>query len=223
LQADLINIHSTWCEPGAYRTICPTQEAYDSSLRSGMPAEKLVRMGFPTRRRFTDYARANPSPDYDGSRPLHCLMMSGGEGSGNLKRYAEILMRETNVHLTLICGRNEKLREALCDEFLPTYQDRMTILGFVTAVEQVMAANDVLIARGSPNSLMEGIVMNLPLIITGALPGQERDNPQLMAGHELGVICKQPEDLPALLDQLLADDRRQYLAIRAAAAGVPQF
>ena len=30
LQADIINIHRTWCEPGAFRTICPTQEAYDN-------------------------------------------------------------------------------------------------------------------------------------------------------------------------------------------------
>lgn len=216
LQADIINIHQTWCEPGAYRTICPTQEAYECSLRNGMPAEKLVQMGFPTRRQFTDLARVAPTAEYDGSRPLRCLLMSGGEGSGNLKRYTQVLMEQTDASLTVICGRNEKLRESLAEAFLPQYEGRLKVLGFVTAVEQVMAASDVLIARGSPNSLMEGVVMNLPLIITGALPGQERDNPPMMANHDLGVLCGQPEDLPGLLRLLTADGCKRYHSIRAA-------
>ena len=41
LQADLINIHKTWCNPKARMTICPTREAYDCSVRQGMPPEKL--------------------------------------------------------------------------------------------------------------------------------------------------------------------------------------
>lgn len=216
LQADIISIHQTWCEPGAYRTICPTQEAYECSLRNGMPPEKLVRMSFPTRKRFTDLARTAPTPDYDGTRPLHCLLMSGGEGSGSLKRYTQVLMEETDACLTVICGRNEKLRESLNEAFLPQYEGRLQVLGFVTEVEQVMAANDLLIARGSPNSLMEGVVMNLPLIITGALPGQERDNPPMMANHDLGVLCSQPEDLPGLLRLLTEDNCKRYKAIRAA-------
>lgn len=216
LQADIIDIHQAWCEPGAYKTICPTQEAYDCSVRNGMPPEKLVRMGFPTRRRFTDAARTNPTPDYDGSRPLRCLLMSGGEGSGNLKRYTEVLMEQTDASLTVICGRNEKLRETLEEAFLPQYSGRLEVLGFVTDVERVMAASDLLIARGSPNSLMEGVVMNLPLIITGALPGQEQDNPPMMANHDLGMLCSRPEDLPWLLRLLTEDNCRRYRAIRAA-------
>ena len=216
LQADIINIHKSWCEPHAHRTICPTPEAYECSLRHGMPAEKLVLMGFPTRRRFTDMARTMDAPDYDGSRPLRCMMMSGGEGSGNLMRYANILMRHTNAELTVICGRNKKIRKHLTQAFLPRYEGRIRILGFVSDIQNEMAAHDVLIARGSPNSLLEGVVMNLPLIVTGALPGQERDNPKLIANHKLGLICKTPEDLPRLIDQLTADNCALYRQIRTA-------
>ena len=216
VQADIVNIHKSWCEPGACRTICPTQEAYECSLRHGMPPEKLVKIGFPTRRQFTDWARSHPRPEYDGKRPLRCLMMSGGEGSGNLKRYAESLMTQTDVSLTIICGRNRRMKEALEEAFLPAYQDRMRILGFVTEMQKEMADKDLLIARGSPNSLMEGVVMNLPLIVTGALPGQEQDNPQLIANHNLGVVCEGPEKIPQQIDILLQDHCRQYREIAAA-------
>lgn len=216
LQADIINIHKSWCEPNAFRTICPTPEAYECSLRHGMPAEKLVYMGFPTRRRFTDLARTMQIPDYDGVRPLRCMMMSGGEGSGNLKRYADVLMKHTRAELTIICGRNKKIRKRLTERFLPQYADRIRILGFVSDIQNEMAAHDVLIARGSPNSLMEGVVMNLPLIVTGALPGQERDNPKLIVNHDLGVICRSPEELPSVINNLLADDCALYRRIRIA-------
>lgn len=216
LQADIINIHRTWCEPGAFRTICPTQEAYDCSLRHGMPREKLVLIGFPSRRQFTDWARNHPKQEYDGKRPLRCLMMSGGEGSGNLKRYAEMLMTQTNVSLTIICGRNRRMKEALEASFLPEYEGRMRILGFVTEMQKEMSEHDLLIARGSPNSLMEGIVMNLPLVVTGALPGQERDNPQLITRHNLGVICDGPEKIPQVIDILLQNHCQQYHEIAAA-------
>lgn len=216
LQADIINIHKTWCEPGTLKTICPTPEAYECSLRQGMPEEKLVLMGFPTRRRFTDLARTLQRPDYDGSHPLRCLMMSGGEGSGNLKRYAEVLLSQTDVELTIICGRNRKIQKLLTDALLPQHAGRLRVLGFVTEIQNEMADSDLLIARGSPNSLMEGVVMNLPLMVTGALPGQEQDNPQLIANHHLGVICREPEEAPELIRQLLADDCKLYREIRAA-------
>lgn len=216
LQADIINIHKSWCEPQAYRTICPTPEAYECSLKHKMPEDKLVLMGFPTRRRFTDMAREMSVPHYDGSRPIRCMMMSGGEGSGNLIRYADILMHRTDAQLTIICGRNKKIRKHLTRLFLPKYADRIRILGFVSEIQNEMAAHDVLIARGSPNSLMEGVVMNLPLIVTGALPGQERDNPKLIENHNLGLVCKSGDELPQLLIRLTENDCALYRSICAA-------
>ena len=36
-------------------------------------------------------------------------------------------------------------------------------------------ATDLVIARASPNTLMEAVVMNVPILITGSLPGQEAE------------------------------------------------
>ena len=214
LQADLINIHKTWCNPKTKMTICPTREAYDCSVRLGMPPEKLKIMGFPTRRRFCDAARAAQKPDYDGSHPLRCLMMSGGEGSGNLKAYAESILDNTNATLTIICGRNKKIRSRLRRDLGPKYGSRLNVLGFVTEVEQEMLKSDLIIARGSPNSMLEAVVMNVPLIITGALPGQERDNPLLMLNYNLGVVSESPEDVPLIIRDLLYNNGARLKDIR---------
>ena len=110
LQADLVNIHSSWCNPDALITICPSQEACQSSILHGMPPEKLKVMGFPTRRRFCEMASYKESRKVSHhGRPLHCLLMSGGEGSKELRRYADSILAHTDVNLTIICGKNKKL------------------------------------------------------------------------------------------------------------------
>ena len=216
LQADLINIHRAWCNPQATMTICPTREAYDCSVRLGMRPDQLVVLGFPTRERFCSAARAAHIPDYDGSRPLRCLMMSGGEGSGNLRAYADAILDNTNASLTIICGRNKKLRKQLRASLGSRYGERINVLGFVTEVEQEMLKSDLIIARGSPNSMLEAVIMNVPLVITGALPGQERDNPLLMQNNNLGVISEDPDDMPLVLRDLLYNGGARLKEIRAA-------
>ena len=223
LQADLVNIHKTFCNPKARMTICPTREAYDCSVRQGMPPEKLKIFGFPTRERFCNAARQASVPDYDGRRPLRCLMMSGGEGSGNLKAYADAILGKTNAELTIICGRNKKLRKALRTGLGTKYGDRLNVLGFVTEVEQEMLKSDLVIARGSPNSMLEAVVMNVPLIVTGALPGQEKDNPQLMQNYNLGVISESPDDVPLIIRDLLYNDGARLKEIRAAQRAYRNF
>lgn len=216
LQADLINIHSTWCDPRATYTFCPTEEAMESSLEHGMPREKLIVTGFPTRRRFTDAARTHNRADYTGDRPLECLLMSGGEGSGSMLRYAEMILKYVRVNLRIVCGRNVRLKQMLEDELLDEFQDRVEIYGFVDEIEKLMAESDLVIARGSPNTLMEAVVMNVPILITGSLPGQEEDNPALMVSHNLGVVCETPEATPAVIMTLIHENGRRLREIRAA-------
>ena len=67
----------------------------------------------------------------------------------------------------------------------------MRILGFVTEIENLMLESDIMIARGSPNSFFEAVVMNVPLIITGALPGQEQGNPGI--GGKLRAGASSPK------------------------------
>ncbi len=71
-----------------------------------------------------------------------------------------------------------------------------------------------MIARGSPNSFFEAVVMNVPLIITGALPGQEQGNPELVERYGLGIVSKGVKQLPAAVKRLLADDGRELARIR---------
>ena len=206
LQADIVSMHRYWCVPEAYRTICPTKEAYESSLRQGVPAERLKLLGFPVRKQFCDAARAAEEKDFDGSRPLRCLLMSGGEGSGSLGSYAEAILENTDASVTIICGRNKKLRAQLQKNMCGRYGDRVKVFGFVPVIEKAMLQSDLLITRGSPNTLFEAITMNLPLIMTGPALSQEKGNAEMMRDLGLGVICGSAKEVPEIIRNLTDDN-----------------
>ncbi len=175
LQADIINIHKSWCDPRATLTISPTPEAFETSVKlHGMPPEKLEIIGFPTRARFCDYARTHEHPEYQPGRPLKCLLMSGGEGTGNLKSFAVQLLQNVDCTLDIVTGRNAKVKKALEECLLPKYKGRVTIHGFVDAMQELMAKSDLVIARGSPNTLMEAVVMTCPCSSPEACPARRR-------------------------------------------------
>ena len=45
--------------------------------------------------------------------------------------------------------------------------------------------------------MFEAIASNTPIIITGALPGQEEDNPAFAEKSNLGVVCKNTKEIKA--------------------------
>lgn len=214
VEADLVNIHSTWCDKRLLKCICPTIEAYNRSIEFGMPEDKLELIGFPTRSQFTKSACAVAGREYDASRPVHCLMTAGGGGAGEIEEYATALMTDTNATLTVICGSNAALKERLEVKFGLKYSNRMHVLGYVSDMSSEYELSDIAIMRASPNCMFEAIVMGVPMIITGALPGQEEDNPWFAVKHGLGVECYEPAKLGKCIAELTANGGEKLNAIR---------
>lgn len=214
LEADLVNIHSTWCDSRLKMAICPTEESYRRSIEFGMPEEKLKLIGFPTRSQFCRSACAASDRRYDPSRPLRCMMTGGGGGAGEIEDYAAELLHSTDASLTVICGSNMKLRERLESKFGLKYSERLRILGFVSDMSSEYELSDVAIMRASPNCMYEAIVMGVPMILTGALPGQESENPSFAENHGLGVVCLDPRELGECIRGLTADNGAKYNRIR---------
>jgi len=212
LIADLVNIYPLWADPRADFILSPTEEAKVKCLEFGVPEERINVVGFPVRERFHHH------PSYrDGKKStFNFLIMSGGEGVGNMSVIAEKLLERFDCTVSIIAGRNEKLKEDLEVSLKERYGDRAQIYGFVKNIQDLMLAADIAITRGSPNVMFEAVATNLPIIITGALPGQEKDNPRFAEEHNLGVYCENTEQLTAIVDDLLANDGNRLSAIMEA-------
>jgi processive 1,2-diacylglycerol beta-glucosyltransferase len=207
LIADLVSISPLWADPRADYIISPTKEAKEICIQYGVPEYNIKITGFPVRSRFYKDSE-NPSSlsNEDSSRPLECLLMGGGEGAGNMEKIAQTLLQNFDCHIKIVAGRNVTLKEKLEQSLLKEYSNRVTIFGFTDAIQELMFSSDIAFTRGSPNVMMESVASNIPLIITGALPGQEEGNPSFAEKHNLGVVCKNPVELKETINLLLQND-----------------
>ena len=152
--------------------------------------------------------------------------MSGGEGVGNMKQIAENLLDHFDCRVKIVAGRNAKLKTKLEQSLKSKYGDKVEIYGFTKNIQDLMLASDIAITRGSPNVMFEAIASNTPIIITGALPGQEQDNPAFAEKSNLGVVCKNTNEIQDTLTKLLQnngeklnhiiDSQREYINAHAA-------
>ncbi len=205
LIADLVSISGTWIDRRANLTLCPTDEAVEIASQSGIPRQRLRRVGFPVRSRFTS-GRCAVSKMYTTENKPTFLLMSGGEGSGNMLRAARALMGKFDCYVKILAGRNKKLRRKLLLLKRQEGLSRLKVYGFVDNVQDIMLQSDIAVMRGSPNTLMEAVCCGLPSIITGALPGQEEGNPAYFENNHLALSCHSIEGMLQAVDRLLEND-----------------
>lgn len=205
LIADLVNIYPLWADNRADYIICPTFEARDQCIELGIHVEKLKVLGFPVRSRFFR-GRYQQISGIKQGMPISCLIMGGGEGSGNMQTIAEDLLRDFDCTVRIAAGRNEKLKSKLEKSLKGRYGSRAEIYGFTNQIHDLMMASDFIITRGSPNVMFEAIAINTPLIITGSLPGQEEGNPAFAEQHSLAVLCSNPANIKNTINELFDHD-----------------
>ena len=147
------------------------------------------------------------------------LVLFGGQGSSAMLEIAEHLDAEGPSHLQLIyiCGRNEKLADALRSR---RSRLRTFLEGFTTQVPFYMALSDFFIGKPGPGSVSEAVAMKLPVIVernAWTLP-QERYNAEWILEKHLGLVVKGPHQIPAAIRELL--ERGNLARFRAQAAAV---
>lgn len=208
LIADLVSISPHWVDPRADWIISPTIEAKSKCTQFKFPGEKIKVMGFPVRSRFFNHNVGNRAGDnlYNRDMPLKCLIMSGGEGSGNMSKIATILLENFNCSVKIVAGRNKSARKKLERELCEKFGEKVEVYGFVNNIHDLMMSSDIAFTRGSPNVMMEAISCNTPIVITGALPCQEQGNPEFAAGYNLGVVYEDLDNLHKTIKDLLSDN-----------------
>lgn len=203
LIADLVNIYPLWVDERADYIISPTAEAQKLCIEDyGMPSHTIKVLGLPVRSRFFRKT-TNRKECYENGTPLKCLVMGGGEGAGNMKKIAQNLLDHFDGTVSIVAGRNEKLKRLLEQSLKEKYGDRVKIYGFTRNIHQLMFQSDIIFTRASPNVMYEAVASNTPLFITGALPGQEADNPDFAERANLGIVCTDPSGIKETLSRLL--------------------
>ncbi|MBI5247079.1 MAG: hypothetical protein HY923_07845 [Elusimicrobia bacterium] len=207
-------VHPFWADPPADLILAPTEDAASQLRRLGAP--RVVTSGIPVHPAFA----AAPSREEARrilalpARAPVILMTGGAKGLGNLEREAErVFAASPLARLLVLCGANDRLRGLLDGG------KRVRAFGPQPPefVATLMAAADVHIGKPGGLSAAESLASGLPMVLTGALPGQEEANARHLLAAGAAV-----EGGGAAAAALL-EDRAQLAALRAAAlsAGLP--
>jgi len=146
-------------------------------------------------------------------------VLFGGQGSETMLEIAECLDAQgpRNLQLIFICGRNQKLAEALRRR-----RSRLKIFveGFTPQVPYYMLLSDFFVGKPGPGSVSEAVAMRLPVIVernAWTLP-QERYNAQWVLEKQVGMVVRGPQEIPPAVKELL--ERGNLARFRANAAAI---
>lgn len=198
--------------------LVPTEEARDEALRNGVPAGRIALTGFPIDPNFRadmgDRTAVRAALGLRDDRTT-VLLMGGGEGMGALVPTAAALARsDLPIQLLVVCGRNADALRAI--EAL-TGQADVRGFGYVDNVAELMGASDVLITKAGAATVCEALAAGLPIVLYGAVPGQETGNRDVLIARGAAAWCPGPDLVAAQIRAWVDDPQRRDHVRRAAA------
>jgi len=197
--------HPMWFHPEADRVFVPSTQVREIALRCGVREAAIEMYGLPLRRAFW-------KPE---QRPIKAmrhelgleqeartvLVVGGGDGVGRLLQVSEAMSREladfakeggSTVQLVVVCGKNEKVRRQLCDRHWPPGV-HVHFLGFVSNMDELMAASDIIVTKAGPGTIAEACTRRLPVMLSSYLPGQESGNVAFVVDGGFGEYSNDPD------------------------------
>lgn len=195
---DLVSLHHSWFAPGANGYVVPTEQARSLYLQHGLNPEKVRVLGMPIDPKFT-----LPQPDKEelrrklGLEPHlpTILLVGGGDGAGGLRSAVQAISQaRLQAQLLVITGRNKRLFMHL-QRLRPELKVPARIFGFVNNMPEMMHAADVIVTKAGPGSICEALACNLPIILSGYVPGQEEGNVTFVTENGAGVLARNSEEM----------------------------
>jgi 1,2-diacylglycerol 3-beta-galactosyltransferase len=193
---ELTNVHSVWYHRGVDLCIVPTQQAGEIALRNGLCPEQVRVIGLPVADRF-----CQPAGDRMALRrrlgwsleKTIVLLVGGGEGMGPMESTAgAIASSSLPIELVVVTGRNRALRQRLESR---SWEIPVNVFGFVSEMPDFMRAADILVTKGGPGTISEGLNAGLPVIVYTFLPGQEEGNISYIVENGAGVYATTSEQV----------------------------
>ena len=192
--------HAVWAEKGLDGLCVPGAPAHRDMVDQGIARSRLHVTGIPVRRAFESIAPgADPAP----GEPLRVLVTSGGFGVGPVGDIVRSFAGARDVELTVVCGRAggvERRVRAMLGGGL-----RARVIGFEKDMPARVAEADIVVGKAGGLTVSEAMTAGRPMVIAGAVPGNETINADLVARAGAGVIAA-PGDVGPVVSALRAAD-----------------
>jgi len=215
------DVHALWIHKGLTGYFAAAEEVAWRMRDRGLPPESIHVTGIPVMPTFSRHlSREECANELDlDPKKRTLLLMAGAKGTNRVLRMAERLLDlEDEFQIAAIAGRNEKLLRSLV-ALAASHPDRLKPIGFTRTIERVMKACDLAITKPGGLITSECLAMELPMLLTSKIPGQEERNATYLLEHGSAMEAYDEGGLAYRVDRLLKDPRR----LRAMTASARQI
>jgi 1,2-diacylglycerol 3-beta-galactosyltransferase len=197
---DLITGHVSWYNPDADLTVVPTLAARDRAVECGVDTCALHVLGVPVSQPFIavpgERSGLQQQLGWSVERPT-ILLAGGAEGMGPLEALSVAIDQAAlPCDIAVVAGRNTALARRLRAR---TWQGTAHVYDFVTNFAELMRAASVLVTKAGPGTISEACASGCPLVLYGAIPGQETGNVAFVTNGRAGVWAPSPLAVTAAL------------------------
>ena len=215
-----LDVHAMWLTREVDRYFVALDETRVHLERLGIPGEKIRVTGIPI-----DPVFAEPR-DRPAMRRAHglapdrttLLVSAGGFGVGPVEHLARSLLELRHpAQAVVVCGRSAELRarlDALAAGVPADHPVRLHVVGYTTAMDEYMAAADILVGKPGGLTTSEALARGLVMVIVNPIPGQEERNADHLLEEGAAIRCNNLPVLADKIERLLADPAR-LTAMRA--------
>ncbi len=222
LVTDLDTAHAFWFAPGIARCLVATGNVRRCALTAGIQTERVTVTGLPVDSKF-----AAPQDRKLLRRKLGLrldlpvlLLVNGAQGMGPLHRLCRAIASSgVQAQLTVIAGHNERLRARLTTARWPL---PVHVEGFVHNMHEWMQAADLLATKSGPSTVSEALAAGLPLVLSGAIPGQEKPTVDYVVRAGAGIWAPTPRQAAAAVRELLSPGNPRLAEMSAHARALAQ-
>ena len=195
------SLHEIWIYGEVDAYFVATDEMRRELATHCRAGQKIFATGIPIDEKFSAVEKIS-----DASRTT-ILIMGGGLGLGSIEEtLSELNKIRSSLKIVVVAGQNEnllsrlkKLREKL---FHP-----VEVLGYVTDVEKLMAAADLLITKPGALTMTEAFAAGVPLILHAPIPGPEFLNAKFAVEHGAAISVGERK-ISAVVAELLSEPAR---------------
>jgi len=190
---DLASGHRSWYDREASLVAVPTLAAQTEALACGVPSHRVEVHGVPVSSDFTsrpgERLALAAELGWSAERPT-VLLMGGGDGVGPLERLAEHLdAAQLPCDLPIVTGRPAALEARLRAR---AWRGTVHVYGFVHGLARMFRAASMIVTKAGPGTISEACASGCPLVLSGAIPGQETGNVAHVVTHGAGVWAPSP-------------------------------
>ena len=175
--------HACWAERGVDRFCVPSFHAeQDLIVRHHVDRSRVELTGIPIRSAFERIAPVRPNGK------TRVLVTSGGFGVGPIDAIVRSFSDSPDLDLTVVCGAAKDV-EARVRTIAPLAR----VIGFESNMAARVAEADIVVGKAGGLTVSETLAAGRPLIIVGAIPGNEKLNEHFVVGGGAGIAVR-PSD-----------------------------